>query len=136
MKRVLFVCVGNSCRSQMAEGFARALGQGVWEAESAGLTPAVDVAPSARQVMDEKGISLGEQFPKPLEWTRPETFDLVVNISGYPLPEGIAVPVREWKVDDPIGRPLKVYRRVRDEIEGLVRALLEEMRGEHFLIEG
>ena len=128
MKRVLFVCLGNSCRSQMAEGFARALGQGAWEVESAGLMPAVGIAPPVREVMDEKGISLGEQFPKPLEWMRPESFDLIVNISGYPLPDGIPVPVREWKVDDPIGQKLKVYRRVRDEIEVLVRGLLEEMR--------
>jgi arsenate reductase (thioredoxin) len=128
MKRVLFVCLGNSCRSQMAEGFAHAFGEGVWDVESAGLMPAVGIAPPVREVMEEKQVSLGDQFPKPLEWVRPEAFDLIVNISGYPLPDGIPTPVREWKVDDPIGRNLKVYRRVRDEIETLVRALLEEMR--------
>jgi arsenate reductase len=128
MKRVLFVCLGNSCRSQMAEGFARALGADTWEVASAGLMPAVMIAPPVREVMDEKGISLGEQFPKPIEWMRPESFDLIVNISGYPLPEGIRAPVVEWQVDDPIGRPLRVYRRVRDEIEGLVRGLLEDVR--------
>jgi arsenate reductase len=128
MKRVLFVCLGNSCRRQMAEGFARACGAATWEVASAGLMPAVMIAPPVREVMDEKGISLGEQFPKPIEWMRPESFDLIVNISGYPLPEGIRAPVVEWQVDDPIGRPLRVYRRVRDEIEGLVRGLLEDVR--------
>ncbi len=128
MKRILFVCLGNSCRSQMAEGFARALGEGVWDVESAGLAPAVNIAPPVRVVMEEKGVGLGEQFPKPIQWVRPEAFDLIVNISGYPLPDGIPTPVREWKVDDPIGKNLKVYRRVRDEIEALVRGLLDELR--------
>ena len=128
MTRVLFVCLGNSCRSQMAEGFARAYGQGVWEVESAGLMPATIVAPLTRQVMEEKGIDLGDQFPKPLDWVHPETCDLVVNMCGCALPEAISAPVRDWNVDDPIGRSEKVYRKVRDQIEGLVLALLEEVR--------
>jgi arsenate reductase (thioredoxin) len=128
MTRVLFVCLGNSCRSQMAEGFARACGQGVWEFESAGLMPATIIAPPVREVMDEKKIDLCDQFPKPLEWVPLETFDLIVNMSGVPLPATIGAPVREWEVDDPIGQSQKVYRRVRDQIEGLVRGLLEEVR--------
>ncbi len=128
MIRVLFVCLGNSCRSQMAEAFARALGAGVWEVESAGLMPATIIAPPVRDVMAEKKIDLGDQFPKPVEWMRSLTFDLVVNMSGYPLPETIAGPVRDWRVDDPIGQSGKVYRRVRDQIEGLVKGLLEELR--------
>ena len=128
MIRVLFVCLGNSCRSQMAEAFARALGAGVWEVESAGLMPATIIAPPVREVMGERQIDLGDQFPKPVEWMRLQTFDLVVNMCGYPLPETIAGLVREWQVEDPIGKSGKVYRRVRDQIEGLVRELLEEMR--------
>jgi arsenate reductase len=128
MKRVLFVCLGNSCRSQMAEAFARALGEGVWEVESAGLMPAVGIAPPVRTVLEEKKIDLGDQFPKPLEWVRPETFDLVINMSGYDLPEGLVVNERKWQVDDPIGRGDKVYRRVRDRVEELVRALLAELK--------
>ncbi len=128
MKRVLFVCIGNSCRSQMAEGFARAYGKGVWEAESAGLMPATIIAPLTREVMDERGIDLGDQFPKPLEWVKPETFGLIVTLCGCPLPEAVDVPVRAWDIDDPIGQNLKVYRRVRDEIEALVRELLDEVR--------
>jgi arsenate reductase len=128
MTRVLFVCLGNSCRSQMAEGFARAYGQGVWEVESAGLMSATIIAPPVREVMEEKQIDLGDQFPKPLEWVQLETFDLIVNMSGIPLPDTIGAPVREWEVDDPIGQSQKVYRRVRDQIEVLVRGLLDEMR--------
>jgi arsenate reductase len=65
--RVLFVCLGNSCRSQMAEGFARAYGQGAWQAESAGLLPATVISPLTREVMEEKKISLEEHFPKGLD---------------------------------------------------------------------
>ncbi len=128
MTRVLFVCLGNSCRSQMAEAFARAYGQGVWEVESAGLMPATIIAPPVREVMDEKGIELGDQFPKPLEWLQLETFNLIVNMSGYPLPDTLGAPLRDWEVEDPIGRNGKVYRKVRDQIEALVRGLLEEVR--------
>ena len=128
MTRVLFVCLGNSCRSQMAEGFARAYGEGVWEVRSAGLMPATIIAPPVREVMEERKIDLGDQFPKPLEWVQPERFDLIVNMSGIPLPDSIGAPVREWEVEDPIGQSGKLYRRVRDQIEALVRGLLEEMR--------
>jgi arsenate reductase len=112
----------------MAEGFARAYGGDFWEVESAGLMPATIIAPPTRAVMEEKKIELGDQFPKPLEWVKPETFDLIVNMSGIALPEATGAPVREWEVDDPIGCSDKVYRRVRDEIEGRVKGLLEEMR--------
>jgi len=126
--RVLFVCIGNSCRSQMAEGFARAYGQGVWEVESAGLMPATIIAPPTREVMYEKGIDLGDQLPKPLVWVKPETFDLIVSLCGCPVPEAGSVPVRDWDIQDPIGQSMKVYRRVRDQIEANVLALLEEHR--------
>ena len=126
--RVLFVCLGNSCRSQMAEAFARACGTGIWEVESAGLMPAHIIAPLTRQVMSEKNIDLGDQFPKPIEWVRPETFDLIVNLSEYDLPQEIGVPVRTWNIRDPIGQNEKVYRQVRDEIERRVLALREELR--------
>jgi arsenate reductase len=128
MTRVLFVCIGNCCRSQMAEGFARAYGEGVCEVDSAGLMPAAGIVPQVREVMAEKQIDLGDQFPKPLDWIRPGTFDLVVNMSGQPLDQTLGAPVRDWAVEDPIGRNGKVYRRVRDQIESLVKALLDELR--------
>jgi len=128
VKRVLFVCLGNACRSQMAEGFARAYGGGAWEVESAGLMPAVNLPPLTRQVMEEKGIDLEHQFPKPLEWVQPETYDIVINISGCDLPPELADRERRWDVEDPIGQPVKSYRKVRDQIDALVRSLLEEVR--------
>jgi arsenate reductase len=114
----------------MAEGFARAYGQGVCEVESAGLMPAVGIAPPVREVMEEKKIDLGDQFPKPLDWIRPGTFDLVVNMSGHALDQTLGAPVRDWVVEDPIGGSGKVYRRVRDRIESLVKALLDELRAD------
>src|ERR1700676_3620098 len=66
-KRVLFVCIGNSCRSQMAEGFARAYGSDVMLARSAGLSPALMIAPLTKQVLTEKNINIEDQFPKGLD---------------------------------------------------------------------
>src|SRR5579862_5164669 len=66
-KRVLFVCIGNSCRSQMAEAFARAYGSDVVSAHSAGLSPAMIVAPLTRVVLEEKNIRSDGQFPKTVE---------------------------------------------------------------------
>ncbi|MCS6952796.1 MAG: arsenate reductase ArsC [Bryobacterales bacterium] len=123
--RVLFVCFGNSCRSQMAEGYAKALGSGVWEAESAGLYPAKAVAPLTRAVMAEKGVSLEGHYPKGLEDVRTEDYDLIVNMSGFPLPEPIRTQVVVWEIPDPIGGSVEDYRRTRDEIEQRVKALLD-----------
>jgi len=128
MKRVLFVCLGNSCRSQMAEAFARRLCFDVMEAASAGLMPASIIAPPVHEVMAEKGIELGEHFPKPLEWMKPADFDLIVNMSGFPLTEVGATPVVEWTVEDPIGGNLKKFRRVRDQIEEHVLKLAARFR--------
>jgi len=113
----------------MAEGFARACGAGVWEVESAGLMPAVNIAPLTRQVMEEKKIDLVDQFPKPLEWVLPGPIDMVVNLSGHDLPKQLGAMVRTWNVRDPIGQSERVYRKVRDEIEALVLELLQEVRG-------
>jgi arsenate reductase len=125
--RVLFVCIGNSCRSQMAEGFARVYGTPVMIAKSAGLAPATMVSPVTRKVMLEKNIDLGDVVPKSLKEMNPESFDLVLNMSGHPLPPDLEVTVREWNVRDPIGEPEKVHRQVRDQIEALVQNLIVEL---------
>src|SRR5689334_5770326 len=101
MQRVLFVCIGNSCRSQMAEGFARAYGSDVILAASAGVAPALMVAFDTRRAMKEKNISLDDHFPKSLEQLANVHFDLIVNMSGVELPEKSGAPVRTWKVRDP-----------------------------------
>lgn len=126
--RVLFVCVGNSCRSQMAEGFARAYGSDVIEPASAGLAPATDISPLTRQVMLEKNIRLDGQYPKGLDAIDFSQLDLIVNLSGYPLPPGIPVPVIEWAVPDPIGGDIDEHRQVCQMIENLVMQLILRLR--------
>ena len=127
-QRVLFVCVGNSCRSQMAEGFARTYGHDVIEAESAGLAPAPLVAPVTQEVMAEKNIDLGEHFPKGLDEVNLASFDLIINISGYPFPLPTRAPVREWKVPDPIGGKKHVHERAAQQVEDLVMRLILDLR--------
>jgi len=111
----------------MAEGFARTYGSDVLVAESAGLAPARIVAPLTHKVMLEKNIDLGGLYPKDLEHTQ-EPADLIINMSGYPLPLKTGVPVEDWMVPDPIGGPEEVYRAVRDQIEERVRDLVQTLR--------
>ena len=125
-QRVLFVCVGNACRSQMAEGFARTYGADVMEPASAGLAPATAVPDITREVMREKGVELAGHFPKPLIAADLGRNHLVLNLSGAALPP--AANIRDWKVDDPVGQGIYVHRRVRDEVERLVMALILELR--------
>jgi|SRR5581483_5577622 len=128
MHRVLFVCIGNSCRSQMAEGFARAYGSDVMIAASAGVAPALVVAADTRRAMKEKNISLEDHFPKALQQLANAHFDLIINMSGVELQQDIGAPVRTWKVRDPIGTRYDVHCNVRDEIERLVMDLILELR--------
>lgn len=125
--RILFLCIGNAIRSQMAEGFARRYGSDVLIAKSAGLNPATNIMPMTRKVMAERNIDLGDVLPKPVSDHQGEPFDLVVNISGRPAPE-LRAPVREWKVKDPMGQKEDAYRAAADEIERLVMQLILELR--------
>lgn len=127
LQRVLFVCIGNSCRSQMAEAFANRYGGDVLLAQSAGLAPCQIVAPATRQVMHEKNFDLEACTPKGIEVTGTH-FDIIVNMSGYPIAASIAPRVREWKVDDPISVGIERHREIRDQIEGLVQSLIIELR--------
>jgi len=111
----------------MAEGFARAYGSDVLTAESAGLTPAIALAPLTHKVMLEKNIDLGHKYPRSVDSLKGR-FDLVINMSGQPVPEEIKTAVEEWDVRDPIGESEKVYRQVRDQIERRVMRLVLGMR--------
>lgn len=126
--RVLFLCIGNAIRSQMAEGFARHYGSDVMIARSAGLNPATNIMPMTRKVMAERNIDLGDVLPKPVSDHQSEPFDLVVNISGRAAPAELRAPVREWKVKDPMGQKEDAYRIAADEIERLVMQLILELR--------
>jgi arsenate reductase len=129
-KRILFVCIGNACRSQMAEAFARAYGSGVLIVYSAGLAPATSLPPLTRQTLSEKNIPSEGQFPKGLASFPGEPFEVVVNLSGEPLPAAFGkARLIEWTVRDPIGESENVYRAVAAQIEGLVMRLILELRG-------
>jgi arsenate reductase len=131
--QVLFVCIGNSCRSQMAEGFARHHYPELIAACSAGLLPAPIVQPETIAVMAEKGISIDGQRPKPIIDVDWKACDLVINMSGtgmmHMLP-GYQGGNLLWPVEDPMGRSLRKYRRVRDRIESLVHDLAETLRNQ------
>jgi arsenate reductase len=130
VKRVLFVCIGNACRSQMAEGFARAYGADVMIAASAGLGPAMNVARDTKAAMAEKGIDLRDHFPKAIRHLGRAQFDLVINMSGSEiLPEQVAgADIVEWDVDDPVMMTFQEHCKIRDRIETLVMKLVLDLR--------
>jgi len=119
--RVLFVCIGNTCRSQMAEGWARHLGL---EAVSAGTIPGVAVAGNAVEVMNEKGIEISHQQPTFVGDVDHTTFDKVFSMGcGVSCPN---IPLDgDWDLDDPFEKSLDEYRKTRDAIEAHVRGLIE-----------
>lgn len=128
LTKVLFICIGNACRSQMAEAFARRYGSDVLVAQSAGLAPAYMIPEVTRKVMGELGIEMLDQFPKPVQDLRAPDIDVVVNLSGRSLRALVFNPPREWTVRDPIGEDEAFHRQVRDEIERHVMNLILELR--------
>lgn len=127
-KNILFVCVENSCRSQIAEGFARVLGKGILEPYSAGSRPAGKVNPEAIVVMREIGIDLTSQSSKGFAGLSDVQFDCVITMGcGDQCP---AIPARErrdWQIPDPKGKGIEYFRQVREEIRNRVLQLLQEM---------
>ena len=130
MKKVIFVCRKNSCRSQMAEGFARKLGTGKIEVTSAGLE-ASRVHPTAIEVMAEIGIDITSQTSNPLSQFQATNYDAVISMCGCGVnlpPEWISRAIFEdWFLDDPDGQPLSTFHRVRDEIKERVTQLLDKL---------
>ncbi len=126
----MFVCKRNSCRSQMAEGFARTLGNGKIEVTSSGLE-ASRVHPGAIAAMDEIGIDIRSQTSDPLEQFHPQEYDAVISLCGcgVNLPESwVTRPIfADWELEDPDGKPAETFRRVRDEIKAKVETLIAEI---------
>ncbi|MBY0375391.1 MAG: hypothetical protein K2Q23_15460 [Bryobacteraceae bacterium] len=112
----------------MAEAFANAYGPDVMIAESAGLTPASQVSSLARVVMEEKGISLRAQKTRGFGGMSLDGYDLVINMTGTPLPGLASAPVVKALVRDPKGQDELVYRQVRDRIEAIVEDLIHMLR--------
>lgn len=126
--RVLFVCVENSCRSQMAEGFARRLGGDRVEAYSAGSRPSGVVHPGAIEVMAELGIGLGAHASTAIEDIPEGPYDAVVTMGcGDACPWVPAARREDWEIPDPKDLPPNEFRRVRDDLGHRVRALLEDL---------
>jgi arsenate reductase len=126
MKRVLFVCVENSNRSQMAEAFARIHGGDEVAAYSAGSRPSGQVNPKAVRFMAERGYDLGTHRSKSLDEIAGLEFDAVVTMGcGDSCPWVPAKRREDWVLTDPKHLDDDAYRGVRDEIEARVRALLE-----------
>jgi arsenate reductase len=130
-KKVLFLCIGNACRSQMAEAIARHIGSDVIEASSAGLSPLGYIAGPTVTVLMENGVSCEGQTSKSVRAANPESADLLINMSGYEVknrlePKDLAV--EDWDVGDPFGSDLEIYRNIRDEVERRVIDLAERLR--------
>lgn len=128
--RLVFVCVENSCRSQMAEGFARLHGAGRVEAFSAGSRPSGRVNETAAALMKEKGVDLAAQSSKGLDALPPGRWAAVVTMGcGDACPHLDAERRLDWALPDPKHLPLGEFRRVRDEIEARVKALIADVAG-------
>ena len=129
--KVLFVCVGNSCRSQMAEALANHLGNGRVQAFSAGSHPLGWITPETYEVMKEKAIGLEGQWSKRLRDVPVEEMDAVVGMGcevDCPGPVWFKGRVIEWNIPDPYGSGLDYFREVRDLIERQVKDLLGEFQ--------
>ncbi len=130
MKNVMFVCKRNSCRSQMAEGFARHLGKGKIAVTSSGLESS-RVHPTAIQVMSEIGIDITDQTSNSLSEFQPENYDVVISLCGcgVNLPEDWVTRevFEDWQLDDPDGQPIETFYRVRDEIKARVEKLIASL---------
>lgn len=126
--RVLFVCLGNSVRSQMAEGFARAYGSDVFEAHSAGIRPASRISRRACAVMQEKGVILDAGYStKSIASFNLADFDAIVNLSEYSLPDTTTLVLKRV-LRDPMEGDEDAFRDVREDVEQLVRFLIEHFR--------
>ena len=127
MERILFLCIGNSCRSQMAEGYARRMVPPGWVVASAGSKPTGQVDGTAIELMKEEGIDLTRHRSKGLEDLPQITWDLVVGMGcGDECPH---LPARirvDWDLPDPRGMPREKFRRVRDEIRRRLSLLLRD----------
>ena len=126
--KIVFVCVENARRSQMAQGFAESLGQGKVEVYSAGSRPSSQIDPLVIEVMKEKGIDLSGKRPKGLNDLPPVEMDYLVTMGcEETCPAVSAKRMIEWEIPDPKGKGVDVVRTVRDAIEKKVRELLVEI---------
>lgn len=137
MLKIMFLCTANSCRSQMAEGFARELGKGCIEPYSAGIMTA-DVQPRAIAVMKEVGIDISRQRSKLIDPDLLKEMDMLISLCDYAdnlcpqIPDGIKK--LHWPIKDPVGTLgteqtiMREFRRTRDDIRQRIIKLVEELK--------
>ena len=120
--RILFVCTGNTCRSQMAQAAARHMGH---EAESAGTHPGRVIAANAIKVTSDLGIGMERQYPKSVDEVDATGFDRIISMGcGVECP---ALPIDEdWGLDDPVGRGEEIYRATLNDILGRIESLEDQ----------
>jgi arsenate reductase len=125
---VLFLCVHNAGRSQMAAGWLRHLAGGAVEVHSGGSDPGAEVNPAAVEAMAEVGIDIADQQPKPWSDQMLGAVDVIVTMGcGDTCPVLPGKRYEDWELTDPAGQPIEVVRAVRDEIEARVRDLVARL---------
>jgi len=127
---VLFVCVHNAGRSQMAAGLLRKYANGGVDVRSAGTAPSEEINPSVVAVMDEVGVDLSDAVPTMLETESVERADVVVTMGcGDACPVFPGTRYLDWELPDPAGMPVEEVRPIRDAIDRHVQTLLQDLLG-------
>ena len=129
MKKILFVCVHNSGRSQMAEAFFNKLAKNKARAISAGTQPAAQINPTVVAAMRELGMEIGNQKPKSLTLEMMESADRVITMCcnvAETCPASF-IPTEDWELDDPEGKSIEETRQIRDQIKTKVEVLVKEL---------
>ncbi|OGO23746.1 MAG: arsenate reductase [Chloroflexi bacterium RBG_16_51_9] len=133
MKTILFVCVHNSGRSQMAEAFFNLMANGRARGLSAGTQPAEKVNPAVAEAMKEIGIDISRNKPKALTLEMIEGADRMITMGCGDDAAGLCpakiIETEDWALDDPKGQPLEKVRQIRDEVKARVTKLLTEIQG-------
>jgi protein-tyrosine-phosphatase len=133
MKKILFVCVENAGRSQMAEAFAKKYGENKFAVSSAGNKPADKINPVVVAVLKEKGIDISANKPKLITAQMAQDADLIVTMgcNDYGIcPGPFFKPTIDWALEDPKGKPIEKVREIRDEIERRVQKLISQQTSE------
>lgn len=128
--KVLFVCLGNACRSPMAEAIALRLAADVMDASSAGLTPLGRVEPLTTETLVRNGYRPDGLESKAIALEATERAELIINMSGWPEETAFDDPdkVENWQVEDPYGADAELYQRIFEEIEKRVAELADRLR--------
>ncbi len=125
---VLFVCVHNAGRSQMAAGLVKLRSDGRVHVRSAGSDPGEEINPAVVEAMEEMGVDMGEEFPKPLTDDVVRAADVVITMGcGDACPVYPGKRYEDWTLDDPAGQDLETVRRIRDQIDARVRPLVADL---------